>query len=555
MQQAHSRLLTASQMQQVDANAVAQGINSYSLMCAAGKAVGEVTVEVLHALIDERSADCSNDTLVTASNMQFSREAPRILVVAGPGNNGGDGAITATELSALGFKVSVLRFVAPPQSNTCLTDAEQAFSKWQGHVQEKLLSEAILDKACLQLINQADVIIDALFGAGLSRPLEGELAALVNCINDSSALVIAVDIPSGLNGNTHQVNGACIRADVTITFYRYKPAHFLYPGAALCGRKRLMQIGLSDAQLNVDWPVCLLNEPTAFLQHLPVPSTSGHKFDRGHVLVRSGPLASTGAARLSAQTALECGSGLVTLSSDLAALPVNAAHLTAVMIKVCEGASEWRSLLQDSRITTVVVGPGNGIDVNTRKAVEYSLEANKHCILDADALSCWSTEADSQHLFRLLATCRNTAVLTPHGGEFARLFPALHAQSGLSKLDLALSAAKFASAVIVLKGADTVIASPDGRSAINASAPPWLATAGAGDVLAGLIASLVAQGMPAFEAACAAVWMHGEAALQLGYPMSAERLILQLPSVLNGLCSEALPQHILPIGGKGGSWR
>jgi hydroxyethylthiazole kinase-like uncharacterized protein yjeF len=265
----------------------------------------------------------------------------------------------------------------------------------------------------------------------------------------------------------------------------------------------------------------------------------GHKFDRGHVLVRSGPLQCTGASRLSAQTALDCGAGLVTLASGSDALPVNASHLTAVMLQSCDNISQWRALLQDQRINTVIVGPGNGVNVATRDSVMAALEAGKHCVLDADALSCWQNVADRRRLFEALVQAEHVAILTPHAGEFARLFVELSDSDSdslsRSRLHLACAAARQAGAVVVFKGADTVIAAPDGRSAINANAPPWLATAGAGDVLAGLIASQLAQDMPPFEAACAAVWMHGQAAVELGYPMSAEHLALHLPHVVHEL--------------------
>jgi hydroxyethylthiazole kinase-like uncharacterized protein yjeF len=383
------------------------------------------------------------------------------------------------------------------------------------------------------------VIVDALLGAGLSRPLDGVLAQVVERVNMSSARVVAVDVPSGLDGNSHATHGPCIRADVTVTFFLYKPAHFLFPGRALCGRKVLAQIGLSCLQLDPDWPACHLNEPGLFLGSLPSLSRAGHKYERGHVLVRSGPIASTGAARLSVQAALGCGAGLATLASSDAALAVNAAHLTAVMLRQCNDASQWRSLLQDSRITTVVIGPGNGVTDETRVCVLDALELGRQCVLDADALSCWRETDEREVFFQHLASSPQMAVLTPHAGEFARLFAEPAGESAIehlpSRLHQARAAAKRASAVVVFKGADTVIAAPDGRSAINANAPPWLATAGAGDVLAGVIAALLAQGMPAFAAACAGVWLHGQAADVLGYPMTAEQLLGQLPRELKRL--------------------
>lgn len=512
-------LLSAAQMQSVDATAVEQGIDSFGLMRAAGRAVAEAGLALL------------------------GRRDGRVLVLAGPGNNGGDGFIAASELKRCGHEVTVLYYGHDQSSSRAGSahpsdlsiDARRAKALWDGTVHEKLLREPGLEPPLLELIDQADLIVDALFGAGLSRPIDGELAAVINQINRSAARVVAVDVPSGLDGNSYQVLGACVEADVTVTFFRCKPAHYLYPGRALCGRKVLVQIGLTVAQLDPDWPDCLLNGPDCFRQSLPALSGQGHKYDRGHVLVRSGPMEATGAARMSAQMALACGAGLVTVASSREALPVNAAHLTAVMLKLCDTPERWAELLYDARINTVVIGPGNGVGDATRRAVLDSLRTGKCCVLDADALTSWPDRTARESLFSALAEAPGTSVLTPHEGEFSRLFGKGEmgdAQAGdqpPSRLHRALEAARRSSAVMVLKGADTVIASPDGRSAINANAPPWLATAGAGDVLAGVIAALLAQGMPPFEAACAAVWLHGDAAADLGYPMTAEQLATRLP--------------------------
>ncbi|MGQ7845913.1 NAD(P)H-hydrate dehydratase [Granulosicoccus sp. 3-233] len=520
VQESPTRLLSAAQMQAVDARAVAQGLDSFALMTAAGEAVAAATIDLLVA------------------------RPGRVLVMAGPGNNGGDGAVAARALHEQGHRVCLWRFVSrsdpsPATQGDAASDAERAFADWQGETHHCRLDESQLPPSLAELIARADVIVDALFGAGLSRPLEGVLAEVVALVNASVARVLAVDVPSGLDGNSHQVSGACIEATATVTFFLFKPAHFLYPGRALCGDKTLAQIGLGDAQLDPAWPVCQLNEPAAFEAELPVLSNDGHKFDRGHVLVRSGPMVSTGAARLSAHAALYCGAGLVTLASQEQALAVNAAHLTAVMLKHCDTVSQWRELLQDSRINTVVVGPGNGVDEHTRGCTLESLAAGKRCVLDADALSCWTDAEDRRSLFQQLQEAAGMAVLTPHGGEFRRLFPELSAEDrpgeSASRLHLARQAARRTSAVLVYKGADTVIAAPDGRAAISANAPPWLATAGAGDVLAGVIASLMAQGMPAFEAACAAVWLHGQAASDLQYPISAEQLLTRVPDVLRSI--------------------
>lgn len=516
-------LLSAAQMQSVDASAVEQGIDSFELMCTAGQAVAAAAIELLQ---DESAA---------------------ILILAGPGNNGGDGAIAARVLTESGYQVQLVCFQSGNRSRPAevgenaavLSDAERAFAQCQEVGATYALNQSLADEALLEMIDRSDVIIDALFGAGLKGPLQGQIAQVVERVNKSAARVLAVDVPSGLDGNTHTTYGICIKADVTVTFFLFKPAHFLFPGRALCGRTVLAQIGLSDSQLNPAWPLCLLNHPDFFVPALPVLAQEGHKFDRGHVLVRSGPPHSTGASRLSAQTALDCGAGLVTLASSNEALVINAVHLTAVMLKVCDNLSQWQLVLQDQRINSVIVGPGNGVDSATRACSIAALQADKHCVLDADALSCWMNPADREKLLEALRSAPKRAILTPHAGEFSRLFPELLDEADVaaspSRLHLACAAARMVDSVIVFKGADTVIAAPDGRSAINTNAPPWLATAGAGDVLAGLIASLLAQGMNSFEAACAGVWMHGQAAVELGYPMSAEHLVVRLPQLVHRL--------------------
>lgn len=493
-------LLTARQMQEVDRRAVLQGLDSFSLMRCAGEAV--------------------------ADGVSKLRQAPAaVVVLMGPGNNGGDGAIAAAALRAQGYQTDVVRFGAAPNP---ASDAGRAQAEYGQSEHEVPVDASHLDADITALINAADIVIDALFGAGLTRALQGVFAQSVEQVNRSRAAVVAVDVPSGLNGNTHAVDGPCIEADVTVTFFRCKPVHYLYPGRALCGQLVLADIGLTTDQLEPDSVECALNQPAEFIASLPKLSVSMHKFQRGHVLVRSGPMHSTGASRLSAETALRSGAGLVTLASSSDALPINAAHLTAVMLVRADNLAHWQALLQDPRITTVVVGPGNGVTEFTRHCVLAALNANKTCVIDADALSCWTTIDEQNQIKASLRTCAAETVLTPHAGEFSRMFADLASSRFPSKLHLALEASRQTGSIVIFKGADTVIASPDGRSCINANAPAWLATAGAGDVLAGLVASLLAQGMPAFEAACAAVWLHGQAANTLAYPLCAESLVSQV---------------------------
>lgn len=487
-------------MQSVDSRADEQGVCTYTLMENAGLAVAK-------GVLTLAARPC------------------RVVVLAGIGNNGGDGALAAVELVLRDYDVHLIRIVSERKSHS---DAGRAFQAWHRPFLSIGLDETELSEPAIKLIQSAVIIVDAMFGAGLTRPLSGILAAVVRLVSEVPAQVVSVDVPSGLNGATHGVIGPCIQADLTVTFFLYKPAHFLYPGRELCGPVMLAQIGLSDAQLDTREPSCYLNEPTVFCSSMPRLSAIGHKYHRGHVLVRSGPVESTGAARLSAETALRSGAGLVTVATTRDALQVNAAHLTAVMLSCCDSARAWIEKLSDHRITTVVIGPGNGISDFTRSSVISALKSEKKCVLDADALSCWSDNDQRLEFMHVLASTSASVVLTPHAGEFERLFGDLSVELFPSKLHKALEAASRSQSVVVYKGVDTVVASPDGRSSINANAPPWLATAGSGDVLAGLIAALLAQGMPPFEAACAAVWLHGAAAQSLGHPLCSEDLVAQV---------------------------
>jgi len=273
------------------------------------------------------------------------------------------------------------------------------------------------------------------------------------------------------------------------------------------------------------------NDPSIWLNHFPQNQIGQHKYDRGHAIAFSGPAHATGAARLSATSALRIGAGLVTLASPPESVATNAAHMTAVMIKPISQRSEVDVLLSDQRVTSAVIGPANGIGDNTRVNVLAALQSNTSAVLDADALT--SFERLAEQLFSAIQSSKKPVVITPHDGEFGRLFKTEF--SAIDRLSRAREASKISGAVVVLKGADTVIASPDGRAAINANAPATLATAGSGDVLAGFIGGLLAQRMPPFEAACAAVWIHGQCANAFGHGLIAEDLATMVPAVLSDL--------------------
>jgi ADP-dependent NAD(P)H-hydrate dehydratase / NAD(P)H-hydrate epimerase len=389
-----------------------------------------------------------------------------------------------------------------------------------------------------QAIGKPALIIDALFGAGLNRPVKGDPLEMIEAINANGAPVLAVDLPSGINGTTGAVMGAAINAVETVTFFRRKPAHLLMPGRKHCGRVRVADIGIDPRVLDEIRPHTFENVPQSWQKFFPVPDIDGHKYARGHAVVLSGELASTGAARLAARGALRAGAGLVTVASPRDALVVNAAALTAIMVRAVDTPVEFAEMLGDRRFSSVVIGPGAGVSERTRDFVHTALSAKRGLVLDADALTSFA-EAPERLFESIKASEDAHVVLTPHEGEFPRLFSDIsNKHPGRSKLERVRDAAERAGAVVLLKGPDTVVASPDGRASIASNAPPWLATAGAGDVLAGMIAAFLAQGVPAFEAACIGVWMHGEAAREAGPGLIAEDLPEVLPAVFRRLYDE-----------------
>jgi hydroxyethylthiazole kinase-like uncharacterized protein yjeF len=379
----------------------------------------------------------------------------------------------------------------------------------------------------------ADVIVDALFGAGLDRPVEGLARAMIEAMNAAAVPVVAIDLPSGINGTSGAVMGVAVKATETVTFFRCKIGHVLLPGRQHCGSKIVVaDIGIGASVLEQIAPRAARNGPDFWRHAFPLPSVEGHKYSRGHAVVVSGGLSSTGAARLAARGALRAGAGLVTIASPRDALLVNAAASLAVMVRPVDGADQLTEFLRDPRRNAVVVGPGGGVGPAMRELVLAALAGDRAVVLDADALTSF---ADVPHALTAAIKQRSAAtVLTPHEGEFRKLFKDVGGGAH-SKLERARRAAEASSAVVLLKGPDTVVAAPDGRAAIADNAPPWLATAGSGDVLAGFAAGLLAQGMPGFEAAAAAVWLHGEAGREAGPGLIAEDLPEALATVYRQL--------------------
>lgn len=479
MTQAARPLLTAAQMRRAEADWFADGHDSFALMQTAAGAVAAEAGRLLPP-------------------------KGRVLVLVGPGNNGGDGWLVASLLRAQGHEVAV-EALAPPATD----DAQRAAALWDG--------KAAAPKGWMP---QADLVVDALFGIGLKRPLEGSAADLVSRANHSGRPILSIDMPSGIDSDTGAVLGIAINATVTVSFHTAKPGHLLLPGRLHSGRLQVADIGLPSPEA----PQLFQNGPG--LWALPNVPADTHKYARGGLLVWSGPELQTGAARLAARAGLRVGAGAVTLAGDLPALRVHAAHVTAVMLAEAD-ARQFGALLAGPKLRAACVGPGAG--PAARPVAVEALQSGKAVLLDADALTAFAD--DPAHLARLVRRQDRPVVLTPHDGEFARLFPNIHG----TRLDRALAAARFCGATVVLKGADGCIAAPDGRAAINANAPPWLATAGSGDVLSGLIAGLLAQGMAGFEAAAAGCWLHGELGLALGRGLIAEDLVGERLRELLGL--------------------
>jgi NAD(P)H-hydrate epimerase len=436
--------------------------------------------------------------------------ARRVAVLCGPGNNGGDGFVAASLLQSAGWAV---RIGLLGSIGALGGDAAFHAARWKGPVEP-------LDARVLE---GAELVVDAIFGAGLSRPLETGVVQVLDAAARRGIDVLAVDVPSGMMGDTGESFGA-VKASLTVTFTRKKPGHLLLPGRDLCATLIVADIGTPASvleRIDVDtWE----NGPALWRDRLPRLEASGNKYSRGHALLVGGYPA-TGAARMAARAAARMGAGLTTIAVPERALDVYAAALTSIMVKPLAGASELRHLLEDRRFSACLIGPGAGIGADTRERALAMLGTGRPVVLDADALTVFAQDRGA-----LFAAVRGPCVLTPHDGEFARLFDA----SG-DKLTRARRAARASGALIVLKGADTVIAAPDGRAVVNANAPPTLATGGSGDVLGGMILGLLAQGMDAFAAAAAAVWLHGEAARDFGPGLLAEDLPDLLPGVLRRL--------------------
>jgi NAD(P)H-hydrate epimerase len=478
-----TELLSVDEMYAADAAAIAGGISGFQLMEHAGAGIAKIILKEL------RPNNC--------------------IVLCGPGNNGGDGFVLARHLVKAGVKVKLALLC---NRDSLSGDAAAMAKKWRRKIYA--LTPSVLTKNAL--------IVDAVFGAGLTRAVDGVVADTFRQIIENGNQVLAVDIPSGIDGDSGQVKGQPLPADMTVSFFRPKPGHYLYPGRSYRGDLRVVDIGISASVLQKIAPRYVRNDPDLWLADFPWPHNDSHKYDRGHAVVLSGGAAKTGAARLAATAALRVGAGLVTVASPTDAVAENAAHLTAVMINPFRTAKEFREIIDDPRRNAVLIGPGAGVSQATASRVLAVMKMGKSVVLDADALTVFGATPDD-----LFCEIKSDCILTPHEGEFSRLF-----ELPGNKMERCLAAARKSNAVVILKGPDTVIAAPDGRLAISHNAPAVLATAGSGDVLAGLCVGLLAQQMPAFEAATAAVWLHGAAGSEFGLGLIAEDLPDILPEVL-----------------------
>lgn len=479
-------LLSVAEMYEADRAAMEAGISGDTLMEAAGRGVADAVFEI--------------------------GAARPVVVLCGPGNNGGDGFVAARYLKEAGWPV---RLALLGDAGALKGDAKRNADRWDGGV-EPLAPAALGD---------AEIVVDAVFGAGLARDIDGAVGETIEAIGNR--IVIAVDVPSGIHGDTGAVMGCAPRATTTVTFFRRKPGHVLLPGRMHCGDVRVVDIGIPEAVLESIAPTRAANATALWARQFPWPQLDQHKYSRGHAVISGGPQM-TGAARLAARAAMRVGAGMVSLAVPVDNAVVYKVALEGVIVRGLRDTAGFADVIEDPRVSACLVGPGNGVMPGTREQTLAVLRARKTVVIDADALTVFEETPDL-----LFSSIEGSCLLTPHEGEFRRLFDLKD-----DKIASVQAAAVRSKAVVLLKGADTVIAAPDGRVVINENAPATLATAGAGDVLAGLAVGLAAQGMDIFDAACAAAWLHGAAAQSFGPGLISEDLPDQLPGVLRALQAE-----------------
>lgn len=549
-----SAVLSVQQMGQAEILTVGQSGNSYILMQSAAMSVA-----------NQIKGSMTSNT--------------RFLFLCGQGNNGGDGFLAASLLAESGHTVEVLFCGSRGNIKQLSGDALLAWQEWDvaqhqegdtiylaEHSSESV--KTLLEKCASK--TSALMIVDAIFGSGLSRSITGPIAQLICAVNDLRHLhsvvnTLSIDLPSGVNGNSGKIHGNAIDADSTLSFCRKKPGHLLLPGSQHCGELVIADIGINSEVISKIHPVIFENTTDLWINSFPYPVSASHKYTRGHTLVASGPKHSTGAARLTAQAALRTGSGAVTLIGSSSAMDVHAAHCTEVMLRSIDDTQALEQLLTDDRVNAFVIGPGFGVGSTCR---EMAITAISHCqnvVLDADALTSFSkaNQADPQDLFSAIKASTCNVILTPHAGEFQSLFSTT-ADIESCKLQLTLEAAECSGAIVVYKGADTIIAAPNGMSIISTHGLPWLATAGSGDVLAGTIAAMLAQSVfdktdqpvtttvstikdrcnvsqteaDLLKRVAASVWLHSEASRLIGPGLIASDIPASYPKILKSVISQ-----------------
>jgi hydroxyethylthiazole kinase-like uncharacterized protein yjeF len=456
-------------------------------------------------------------TAVTA-HITAHWDACKTLVLCGPGNNGGDGYVVARQLSEAGWDVDVAQYGAVEKLSA---DAK--------HMRGQLGSVSSVGDMASVPVSDFDLIVDAIFGAGFRGTLPPEISTVFECAAEADVPIVAIDVPSGVDGDTGKISSGTPMASMTVSFFKAKLGHLLYPGRENCGRLEIADIGIPEHVLDELAVDVFENSLELWRSFYPQPSATGHKYNRGHAVIVGGGVSNTGAARISARNALRVGAGAVTLLCPASALMIYAQAMEAVMVSSFQNSEDLNKFVKSKRIASLLIGPANGVNDITRQNVMAVLATDANIIIDADAISVFKD--NPQELFTAIKSkMTGQVVLTPHEAEFNRLFDI----EG-TRVDRCRSAANASGATVILKGATTCIASPSGSVVLNTHASPWLATAGSGDALAGILCGLMASMNDGLKASAAAVWLHGEAGVRLGAGMTAEDIEKTLPSILSDI--------------------
>jgi len=443
-----------------------------------------------------------------------------IIVLVGPGNNGGDGLVITKKLFEKGINTNV--FLIYPIKNK-KKDIYKAYKK----IKIKKFSRKDL---IIKIKSKKSIlIIDCIFGIGLNRKIDSKLKKLITLINNSKKKIISIDIPSGINSDDGVIMGSAIKATETLALHAKKIGHVLYPGSFYSGKIKVIKIGIKKKFNKYIKSKIIENHPKLWIKNFPFKKTTSHKYSRGKVFIHGSKINYLGACLLSSEAALRVGTGSVTIVANNKTLSLLTKKFFSVLKKNINNKDEFFSLLKEEKISSYLIGPGAGTDKNIKILTKLLLKEIKYAVLDADALTVFKNSP--KNLFSLLD---KNKILTPHFGEFNKIFKNLNNLD--NKILKVKTASKQANAVVVLKGPDTVIASPDGKVCVNTKTTKELAVIGSGDVLSGIIVSLMGDGkMNAFDAACAGVWIHSQAAINQGKGLIAEDIIKGIPSVLDDL--------------------